>query len=872
MNRIVRVSTAVAVLTLAACVGDTPQVPEKSCENCGTTCVDLRTDVNHCGKCDTKCGAGEICSASKCVLNCPTGFVACGGKCIDPNTNASNCGAKGACTGTDATAADYAGATCAAIESCVAGKCSGRCPAGRLLCGDGCVDPTSDRAFCGAKDDCAGTNAGTPCPADQFCISGKCSCPTGQIVCGGKCVDPKSNGSYCGAKGDCEGTNAGKECKQGEGCSGGVCGACAANQVLCGTSCIDPKNDREYCGATGDCQGTNAGAKCLSVETCDTGVCKLTCASGQIKCGTKCVDPSTDLGFCGAKDDCAGVNAGAPCTADQYCNAGTCASKVACAAGQLQCGSTCVAPTSDPGYCGAKGKCTGTDPSAADYAGATCAAGEYCNAGACAPVLTCAAGQIRCGSNCVNPATDLGHCGAKGACTGTDSAAADFAGVACAATEFCSAGKCLPLDACPAGQIKCGGKCIDPLTDDEYCGAKGTCTDAAGDAGVSSDSKGQACIGMNRCKAGTCQPLRAASCEELALAATGSYQDYPAKDCAFGANDNWANWAQAQAPCETYCKARGAPAARIEGYGNKPCGSGTCDFISNFETCAIGSIVNGGGCSHCSVGFRCVCRFNADNFYTLYIDNDGAKPYQAYCKDMGTATPKTYLILANTGGNYNFSQKTQAASVRTSYTRLRFDPKTMLVDINDSTFSTTTGTGKMPYAIAADCVGGGSKTGVANVNLVGTPFRAVSTWTPVGASPAGSSTGSVGGQVWDLTGGGYCGWNQPGPIYDLYGTPNDNPYWSLKLEYIAPKATNVYVASETNAVQQLAVGADLQFTTGAKVAVGGAGAVVNLRLNASGKHLYAGGATALRAWALGTDGSLTTPGTTLPLPKGAPPA
>ncbi len=65
-------------------------------------------------------------------------------------------------------------------------------------------------------------------------------------------------------------------------------------------------------------------------------------------------------------------------------------------------------------------------------------------------------------------------------------------------------------------------------------------------------------------------------------------------------------------------------------------------------------------------------------------------------------TPREYLTLMNTGGDFNFSQYTAGGatpgypspreSVRTNYYKIRIDPETLLVDIGDGTFSITTGT------------------------------------------------------------------------------------------------------------------------------------------------------------------------------------
>ncbi len=66
----------------------------------------------------------------------------------------------------------------------------------------------------------------------------------------------------------------------------------------------------------------------------------------------------------------------------------------------------------------------------------------------------------------------------------------------CAEGQGCSAGSC--VDLCDPGFVNCGGVCIDPLTDGNFCGASGTCT---------VDTQGEAC-GTNSCINGACASQR----------------------------------------------------------------------------------------------------------------------------------------------------------------------------------------------------------------------------------------------------------------------------------------------------------------------------------------------------------------------------
>ena len=151
-------------------------------------------------------------------------------------------------------------------------------------------------------------------------------------------------------------------------------------------------------------------------------------------------------------------------------------------------------------YCG--GKCvdpktdttfcgaTGTTTSCTS-AGVPCDSGEKCTNGSCA--ASCLAGQVYCGGKCVDPKTDTTFCGATGTTTSCTSA-----GVTCDSGQKCTNGSCAA--SCLTGQVYCGGKCVDPKTDTTFCGATGTTT--------SCTSNGTTCASGQKCTNGSC----AASC------------------------------------------------------------------------------------------------------------------------------------------------------------------------------------------------------------------------------------------------------------------------------------------------------------------------------------------------------------------------
>jgi hypothetical protein len=211
---------------------------------------------------------------------------------------------------------------------------------------------------------------------------------------------------------------------QGDGGTG-----CPKGFALCGGTCVDPLSNLTFCGASGDCQGSNAGAACASGEVCSAGTCDLTCQSGLVECGGTCVDPQTSLAHCGASGSCAGSSAGTACKSGEICSAGACT--LSCQSGLVACGGVCTDPQSSSAYCGASGSCAGSS------AGTACKSGEVCKSGTC--TLTCPSGLVVCGGTCIDPSSNPSYCGASGSCTGSG------AGKKCPLTSACVASQCKSL-------------------------------------------------------------------------------------------------------------------------------------------------------------------------------------------------------------------------------------------------------------------------------------------------------------------------------------------------------------------------------------------------------------------------------------------
>lgn len=169
-----------------------------------------------------------------------------------------------------------------------------------------------------------------------------------------------------------------------------------------------------------------------------------------------------------------------------------------------------------------------------------------------------------------------------------------------------------------------------------------------------------------------------------------------------------------------------------------------------------------------------------------------------FCKDMATA-PKEYLSLVNTGGAANFSQYTvggasPGSSVKSSYTKVRLDPATLKVNIADQTFATSSGSlnhsggsevvTSMPYSVAMACVSSFNPAGLANIDLTGTPLAVATSPSPFqvgGFNASGNTTFSASNQVVNLTGGGFCGWNAPGPQFNPF---NQTGGFDLPLQFL----------------------------------------------------------------------------------------
>lgn len=231
----------------------------------------------------------QVCEGGTC--RCPQGRTLCGETCIDARTDSENCGG--------------CGIRCDEGLTCSGSGCV--CPSGKRSCDGRCVDVTTDALHCGG--------CGNACPDGQLCGSGRCGCEGGGEVCDGVCTDVQQSDDHCGG--------CGNACPSGAQCVSGNC-VCDNGLTLCGGRCVSTQSDREHCNG--------CFTACPAGLTCQQGSCA--CPSGQELCGQTCIDTRTDLTHCGrCNNACRGTCTGGICTTGCTCGVGT----IYCRPGQGAC-------------------------------------------------------------------------------------------------------------------------------------------------------------------------------------------------------------------------------------------------------------------------------------------------------------------------------------------------------------------------------------------------------------------------------------------------------------------------------------------------------------------------------------------------------
>jgi len=323
------------------------------------------------------------------------------------------------------------------------------------------------------------------CMGGQICDAGKCKCMPGMVNCGGECINPLTSQMNCGAKGTCsENTPAndhwrGANCVEKATCVRGVC-QCPDGEFPCGRSCVNPLTSVNHCGARfgGTCSdGIETSANYRGIN-CRNGACvdgECQCPGGYILCDAGCVDAQTNNGNCrrGARTDHLTDHAGYRRShMDRKRLIRNLASTTLSLATDI--GYEVLQPTDEP-YDNLR-----HDQDARDQA--------WRNLAWAALSLAADIGQEVIDST-YSPAEIL---------TLQQDSVHPCGNAVCMGGQICDDGKCR----CPTGMVNCSGVCIDPLTSQTFCGAKGTCT---GSIAANDDWQGNHCAEGTACVWGTCR-------------------------------------------------------------------------------------------------------------------------------------------------------------------------------------------------------------------------------------------------------------------------------------------------------------------------------------------------------------------------------
>ncbi|MBI2395525.1 MAG: hypothetical protein HYV09_38520 [Deltaproteobacteria bacterium] len=355
---------------------------------CTGACVDVASNLDHCGKCGEKCSVtsgSAKCEAGACaVASCSGTLADCdkdysNGCEVDTATSLTSCGA----CGTNCEPAHATGAACTS-STCGYGACESPWADCDGNAANGCEwSVASDTANCGS--------CGNACPAvanaTSTCSSGTCgfTCLTGFADCDGNAangceVNLTSDVAHCGT--------CGKVCTVANGtpaCVGGACGiaACSGPFRDCNSSVsdgceVDTASSTSHCGGCGAaCALANATATCSS-GACAIASCKPSFADcdGNVANGCE-VDVQSSMANCGS--------CGRPCLPMPH-------STAACTSGTCGLGS-CIGWYRDCNDYWLDGceKSTASDPYNCGACGNACGYEGVCNDGRCRYPIDCQA-------------------------------------------------------------------------------------------------------------------------------------------------------------------------------------------------------------------------------------------------------------------------------------------------------------------------------------------------------------------------------------------------------------------------------------------------------------------------------------------------
>ena len=181
---------------------------------CKGACVDVNTDVDHCGACSSPCSLSNECI---------------GGKCLGPsNCNGGNHNTKDS------------------IDHC--GRCGNRCDdgttciLGECVVGDGYTYCNGEKVRLNTPSHC---NSCEPCSDGLICENNECLEGQGKMVCNNRVIDSRNDSANC--------SRCGNVCAQGLKCVDSECVRIddITTSITCDGTTVNPSNDRLNCGGCG---------------------------------------------------------------------------------------------------------------------------------------------------------------------------------------------------------------------------------------------------------------------------------------------------------------------------------------------------------------------------------------------------------------------------------------------------------------------------------------------------------------------------------------------------------------------------------------------------------------------------------------------
>ena len=213
-------------------------------------------------------------------------------------------------------------------------------------------------------------------------------------------------------------------------------------------------------------------------------ICLHGCAKGKVLCGEDCVDPAHSMSHCGAKVEGLCNNdapdndnyKGEDCLELIFKSFESKDYSVYMCDHNERCKKTDCALDEYWKRNDSDGACIKNDNDNCGGEGIKCAADETCTIGEC--LKKCKDGHIRCyvpgeGNLCIDPKSDNAFCGAKGKClVEDDPQSEDYRGVACNNAEgmYCALGSCKLLECKNENEKTCGNQCVDVRNNPSHCG------------------------------------------------------------------------------------------------------------------------------------------------------------------------------------------------------------------------------------------------------------------------------------------------------------------------------------------------------------------------------------------------------------------